>query len=109
VSNGNGTDTHCKTLYLGVSAQENPVLQSQILVSPNPFTDFLSVSLSAALRSPVFHLYDLAGREICASKMELGINEVKLATLAPGLYFWQVRSGGEVVKTGKVVKASNGE
>lgn len=104
VSNVNGSHTHCKTLYLGVSAQQNPVLQNQVLVSPNPFTDHLSVALSTSLRSPVFRLYSATGRLVRAERLAYGITEIEAAGLAAGLYFWEVTAGGEQVKAGKVVK-----
>ncbi|MDX2133607.1 MAG: PKD domain-containing protein [Saprospiraceae bacterium] len=103
VSNANGTDTHCKKLYLGVSAQDNPVLQSQITVSPNPFADRLSVALKASLRNPVFRLSDAAGRLVLEERLVLGINELETVGLPAGLYFWRVEANGEVVKAGKVV------
>jgi hypothetical protein len=104
VTNANGTDTHCKTLYLGVSAQDNPVLQNQIEVTPNPFSHRLSVALSGHLRSPVLYLYDLTGRLVREQALNYGISEINTAELAKGMYFWQVVSAGEVVKVGKAVK-----
>lgn len=104
VSNVNGSDTHCKTLYLGVSAQENPVLQNQVLVSPNPFRERIAVSLSASLRSPVFRMYDAVGQLIREERLAFGITEVETVSLAAGMYFWEVLAGGERVKAGKVVK-----
>ncbi|MCC7246158.1 MAG: PKD domain-containing protein, partial [Saprospiraceae bacterium] len=92
VTNANGADTHCKTLYMGVSAQENPVLQSQIQVTPNPFTDRLMVSLSASLRSPVFRLYDQTGRLVLQERILFGVNEIDTENLPKGMYFWTVET-----------------
>lgn len=104
VSNVNSTDTHCKTLYLGVSAQDNPVLQSQITVSPNPFTDRLSVALNASVRSPVFRLFDATGRLVRTEPLALGIHELETNGLPAGMYFWCVESAGEVLYRGKCLK-----
>jgi hypothetical protein len=104
VSNLNSIDTHCKTLYLGVSATDNQVPQGQIVVSPSPFRDHLNVALSATLRSPVFHLYDQMGRLLYKESMVWGINEVETSSLPPGMYFWEVVSTGNRVKAGKIVK-----
>lgn len=104
VSNSYGSDTHCKTLYLGVSAQDNPVLQSQIVVSPNPFRERLAVSLSASLRSPVFRLYDQTGRQVREGRLAFGITEIETTGLPPGMYFWEVMTGNEQAKSGKVVR-----
>jgi PKD repeat protein len=104
VSNANGSHTHCKTLYLGVSAQDDPVLQSQVLVAPNPFRERLAVSLSASLRSPIFRLYDAMGRLVREERLAYGVTEVETADLPAGLYFWSVEAGGETIKQGKCVK-----
>ena len=104
VSNQYGSDTHCKTLYLGVSAQDNPVLQSQVLVWPNPFGAQLAVALNATLRSPVFRLFDMAGRLLRQEHIGPGVYEIDTAELPPGMYFWEIGAEGERVKSGKVVK-----
>ncbi|MFN0035076.1 MAG: PKD domain-containing protein [Saprospiraceae bacterium] len=104
VSNSTASNTHCKTLYLGVTATDNPVLQSQIVVSPNPFGDRLGVALSANLRSTVFHLYDQMGRLVRAERLAFGITEINTEDLPVGMYFWEVSAAGEIVKSGKLVK-----
>lgn len=106
VSNVNSSNTHCKTLYLGVTATENPVLQSQIVVSPNPFQSHLSVALSTNLRGPVLRLFDQVGREALRQPLAFGITEVETGDLPPGMYFWAVVSNGGIVKTGKIVKTA---
>jgi len=107
VSNPYGSDTHCKTLYLGVSAQDNPVLQAQVQVWPNPFRDRLALALSANLHSPAFRLYDMAGRPVREERLTLGVNEIEAGPLPAGMYFWQVTADGEVVKSGKIVKTAS--
>lgn len=104
VSNAKGTHTHCKPLYLGVSSQDNPALQTQVQVSPNPFRGRLTVTLSARLRSPVFRLYDMTGRLALQERIALGVNEVETEDLAPGFYVWAIMSGNERVRTGKCIK-----
>ncbi len=107
VSNPYGSDTHCKTLYLGVSAQDNPVLQAQVQVWPNPLRDRLALALSADLRSPLFRLYDMTGRPVREERLAFGVNEIETGPLPAGMYFWQVTAGGEVVKSGKIVKTDS--
>ena len=104
VSNINGTNTHCKTLYLGVSAQENPALQSQIRISPNPFADRLLVTLSTNLRSPVCRLYNMTGRLMHEERIVLGMNEINTNSLGAGIYFWKVMSNNDLIKSGKIIK-----
>jgi len=99
-----GSDTHCKTLYLGVTAQDNPVLQAQVQVWPNPFRERFAVALSANLRSPALRLYDAAGRLVLEQRLMLGVNEIEAGALPAGLYVWEVVAGGERVKSEKCVK-----
>jgi hypothetical protein len=102
-ANANSADTLCRTLFIGVSAEQNPELQAQIMVGPNPFGSRLWVSLGAQLRSPLFRLYDLHGRLLRQSPLSLGLTEINTAGLPRGMYFWEVLSGGERVKWGKQV------
>lgn len=104
VSNVNSSNTHCKTLYLGVSHSQNPVLQAQLDIGPNPFQDWLHISLSAQLARPVFRLYDHLGKLAMESSNGMGINEMNTQNLPPGLYFWELLSAGQRVKSGKLLK-----
>lgn len=99
-----GADTLCRTLYLGVSAVDNPLVQTAIEVFPNPFQEVLGVSLGVDLRRPKFRLYDQYGRLLREEVLGLGINEIQTASLPRGLCFWEILSGGVRVRSGKVVK-----
>ncbi|MDX2280732.1 MAG: PKD domain-containing protein [Saprospiraceae bacterium] len=107
VSNPNASNTHCKTIYLGVSATENPVLQKQIEISPNPFNTHLDVALNLNLHLPIFRLFDQTGRIVLEKRIAFGISEIETDMLPPGIYFWEVRSPTEMLKSGKLVKIKN--
>ena len=83
---------------------ENPVLQEQIQVTPNPFHDRLMVALSARLRQPELRLYSGTGQLARQQILSLGVNTISTPDLSAGLYFWEVRSSGRVVSRGKVVR-----
>jgi hypothetical protein len=105
VSNAYGSDTHCKTLYLGVSAQDNPVLQAQVSVWPNPFQSQLAVAVSSPqLRGGLFRLWDMTGRLVREQRVVLGLNEIETGDLPSGMYFWEVKAGSERAKSGKTIK-----
>jgi hypothetical protein len=106
VSNANGADTLCKTLYLGTSTVENPLVQTAVEVFPNPFQDLLQVSLGLHLNRPEFLLYDQLGKLVQRSALGLGINEVAVKNAPPGLYFWELRAGGQRLRSGKLVKGA---
>ncbi len=104
VSNVNSSNTHCKTLYLGVSATDDLVLQNLLEVSPNPFRNYLNISLNANLHNPVFRLYDQMGQLKCEEKLAFGIMEIDTEHLPRGMYFWEVQGNGLQLKTGKIIK-----
>lgn len=84
------------------SPEENRL---QLKVWPNPFHERLAISLSAGLPNPVFRLYDMTGRLMFAEGFSSsGINEIETDGIEAGIYFWQVNTGHEKIKTGKLVK-----
>jgi PKD domain len=105
VSNKNASNTWCRPVYVGTSAQEDPEVQARITVAPNPFGAQLRVSLSAELRRPLFRLYDQTGRLALEQPLAFGVNAFDTEALPPGFYAWELRAGaGERVKAGKLVK-----
>jgi PKD repeat protein len=107
VSNQYGSNTYCRTLYLGVSKTDSPVEKELVSVSPNPFNNRLSIALSTNLRSPAFRLYDQMGILLIEAGLAYGMTELETGALPKGIYFWQVSAAGELVKSGKVIKVEN--
>ena len=104
VVNENGEHTLCRTLELGSTLAENPAVQERVLVAPNPFGNWLSVSLSTSLRSPVLILYDQLGRVVLREPLLFGVTEIGTGHLSPGIYFYVVEAKGERVKSGKLIR-----
>jgi FOG: PKD repeat len=104
VSNANAEHTLCRTLQLGSALAKDPAVQDRVLLAPNPFGDWLSVSLSAVVRSPVLILYDQLGREVLRQSLSFGVTEIGTGHLPAGIYFYRVEARGEMVKSGKLVK-----
>ena len=104
VSNAHATNTFCRTLFLGVSASDDPEIQERISVFPNPFHMQLVVAAGSNLRNGMFYLYDLSGRLVRQVTTLIGVREMETGDLARGIYFWEVREAGERVCGGKVVK-----
>lgn len=104
VGNANSSDSLCRTLYLGVSAHDNPVLQSQVQVAPNPFRERMSVALSTRLRNPRLLLFDVSGRLVRHAPLAPGLTGIDTEDLPAGIYFWEVRAEGMRLKSGKAVK-----
>jgi hypothetical protein len=104
VNNANSSNTFCRTLKLGNTIVENPNIAVQILASPNPFTNRINVTFSANMHDPVFRLFDPMGRLVLEEYLAIGVTEVETSALPSGLYFWEIRSIGELAKSGKIIK-----
>lgn len=107
VSNPYSADTFCQVLQLGVSGAGEPERERYVRVSPNPFGEWLHVTLSSSLgRSggAMFRLYDLTGRTVAQQRIALGLNEIGAEDWPPGMYFWEVEADGARLGAGKIVK-----
>jgi hypothetical protein len=89
---------------MGVSKTESPVVDHQIEISPNPFRDRLIITIGDNLLKPVFRLYNQMGSLVREDLLSSGINSLESSQLKPGLYFWDIKSKGEMIKSGKLVK-----
>ena len=104
VGNENSTDTLCRALHLGISAQDNLELQNQIQAWPNPFQDWLTVALNTPLHVPLLHIYDQMGRRVMIKHLAYGVTEISTRNLPSGMYHWEVCAEGHVIKVGKSIK-----
>jgi hypothetical protein len=75
-----------------------------VSVFPNPFSDEIRVVLEANLRSSVFSLFDPVGRLVQSVTLTDETNTLTGIELPDGLYFWDLKSKGEIIKSGKLVR-----
>jgi len=104
VNNLYSADTFCQVVQLGVSTTYNPMLQSHIMISPNPFQERLTIS-NSQLGGGMFRLYDQMGRLVCEQRLAFGITQIDTEALPQGMYFWEVSGNGHRARAGKIVKA----
>jgi len=106
VGNQYGEDTFCRTLQLGTVGTGEEVPQVGINVFPNParegvnitFTDYLPLDAKAVF-------YDAIGHRLKVQRLHSGRNTMLLlAGLQKGLYFYEIREGDVLLKSGKLVK-----
>ena len=105
VSNIFGSNTSCKTLYLGVSGTSDPLVQDGVSVSPNPAMDRISISIHRPLQShSTWFLYDQLGRVVRQIEIEPNLDKysVEITGLSPGIYFYAVLTGSKVMQQGKL-------
>ncbi len=105
VSNQYSSDTYCRTLQLGTSASGEVQPAVNLTVFPNPAREATNFILSDYLpHNATLYLHTATGQLVHQQRINYGWNLVSLEGIAPGLYFYEVRDEGRVLKTGKLVK-----
>jgi hypothetical protein len=109
VKNANGSHTTCRKVEIksSVSTGGEPAQEEVVKVYPNPAAEQITVqryfSYGVSGEPLRFVLTNAVG-QVVANKNLLASTSISVVNLPDGLYFWQVMSEGEVVKSGKVVK-----
>ena len=97
----------CDTLGINTPVATNsPVDQApQVSIWPNPFSDYLNIQASEALETGRLRLYDSFGRIAYEGYLSAGMQNIEVAQLPSGMYWWEVATAQKAVRTGKLVKA----
>jgi PKD repeat protein len=103
VSNQYGSDTYCKTLYLGVSSTDNPVQESLVVVSPNPFQENIQITVPPQHSAHHFMLFNALGILVLQKDFKESF-QIETHTLPPGIYHWMVAHESWVVSRGSCIK-----
>ena len=95
--NGNA---NCPALPLSVGIINSAY--DQVTFYPNPFSNQLTFSL-ADNKERTVSIYNFLGQQILKQQFT---NSITLGTaqLANGIYFYELRNGNEIIKTGKIIK-----
>ncbi len=76
---------------------------SAVQVFPNPARHRLHLS-SRGLKLPAdFQLFDVTGRQVWQDQIQEAEQDINIAHLPPGSYWYRVMQNDEVLKTGKIV------
>ena len=108
VSYDSGLEEHYPELIiyysLASSATENEILPESISISPNPFSEQLFIRQNGAFTKKMnLILFNSLG-EIVLERDVNGEQSFNFNFLNKGLYFVQIKSGSEVLKTEKLIK-----
>jgi hypothetical protein len=77
-----------------------------ILLSPNPVTNILLVTLGEYIpQNGIIHIHDATGRIVLSQRLYYGHNNIDMSSLQSGLYFWTAEDAGVKLKSGKIVKS----
>ncbi len=105
VSNVNGSNTYCRTLQLGTVATGEAAPSVAITVFPNPCQEGTNVILSDYLpKNASITLYDATGCPALRQPLLTGWNSLDLSHVPPGLYFYEIKEEGRLLKSGKLVR-----
>ncbi|MEZ4953184.1 MAG: T9SS type A sorting domain-containing protein [Saprospiraceae bacterium] len=85
-----------------------PVLppRAEVLVYPNPAGNYVTIEMPQVLASGgEWSLYNAVGQRVALQRMARGAMrvEVALPDVPPGLYFWEMRGGAQMVDSGKLI------
>lgn len=88
VRRGTKEDKFCRTLYLGVTANENILLtENQVSLYPNPVSDFITVEIKDYVPNNVhIIIYNNWGKTIVKQKMKAHNNQIDLRAYNQGMY-----------------------
>jgi len=93
------------TLFCGLVPVHDPSPQVDITVFPNPCRESVNITLTDYLpRDAKAVLYDATGQRQKVQPLHTGWNTLLLDGLQKGLYFYEIREGGVLLKSGKLVK-----
>ena len=89
-------------LYDGV--KDVVSLADKIQLFPNPVIDWLSIRFEADYNDLIFRMYDIQGRMVLQTPLNLFSNSVNLSDINSGLYLFRILKENKLLKTGKIIK-----
>ncbi|HLO58151.1 MAG TPA: T9SS type A sorting domain-containing protein [Bacteroidales bacterium] len=87
--------------YEGESTKNNNVVNSGLIVFPNPASECIQIKLTDSTTPAIFELYDLNGKRMLQQLVTSGYS-IPVSYLSHGLYLYQLHMGNDVF-SGKIV------
>lgn len=106
VSNENGEDKYCKTIYLGVTATEdNSLSDHNINLFPNPVESQLYIEIRDYFpKDGKMIIYNEMGQKVKSVSVQGGWNHFDVPHLSSGFYFYFIFDDSYQLYSGKFVK-----
>lgn len=89
------------------TSDDTPFLTNDIAIYPNPATSFLKVEQPNDFDESELLVFDALGRLQMQYNLLSDEEQIDIAALNSGFYFYQIRTEDELVKTGKFFKSIN--
>ena len=74
-----------------------------VKLSPNPVSNILRIELDRNVANGQFLVYTLNGKEILSVRLSGISNQVSVASLIPGSYYYKVTDGRHILNTGSFI------
>ena len=93
----------CDTTII-ITSTEHVIEETPIILSPNPFSDYLHIQNHTLEQDPEFFLYDLMGRLYLRTNLPQGDKRVEFPDLPAGAYLWTISGSSGFFQMGKIIK-----
>ena len=87
------TDSFPSCLVLPQGINESNQNANSIIISPNPSSDFISVTYKSKTKNPQIEILDVMGRKIAEYKLNETALQINISKLPQGLYLLKVTDG----------------
>jgi hypothetical protein len=72
-------------------------------IYPNPTSDYISIKTTKQLLKPQFQLFDVLGKKVLSQPIK-ATEAIDVQHLKPSLYFYRIKEGKEIRKSGTLIK-----
>ncbi|HZV70212.1 MAG TPA: T9SS type A sorting domain-containing protein [Saprospiraceae bacterium] len=106
VANQYGNNTFCRDIVLIDSLTSLEYFQedSDIQISPNPFSSVISILFNKDIGKVNFELFSILGQKVFSADLMGSKNELSISDLPSGFYEYIFISNGTMLKSGKIIK-----
>ncbi len=87
-----------------LSGLNSEVNEPKVAIYPNPANNRITVDIESVESNGSIEIFNIIGVKLINEKLISGQTSVDLNRIPSGVYFYQIKSGNEVLKNGKFVK-----
>jgi hypothetical protein len=95
-------DGTCCDILMGTNFLTS--IKSNVVISPNPVSDWLTVKSDIEATDYTFELLDIHGKIILQKQLKAFQNSLNISEFSNGLYLYRLLDNGKILKSGKIVK-----
>ena len=79
-------------------------LLKELILYPNPATDFINIRLGAHLHDVVIEIYDISGKQLLLQNLENTETQINISDFKSGTYIYKCYNNERIIENGKFVK-----